>query len=656
MNKASSSPEKNDYYSFSHQKRILLFKNLPSSLKKASIWLLWRGVFNSKKNKWDKLPFYVNGKPRTANNSPEDVSSLVDFKTALKALTENSNMTGLGLAPLNDSSVVAIDLDHTDSDKLSADYGKVFKKITYVEKSPSGRGLRVLMKGKTASRKKEPVEIFGTTGFVTITGWDANGKGLSEFKSEYLEDHFRKAEKAEATTNEKTPSRKIKLALEDYPNDDLDYDQWLSVVMAVHHARQGDSVGKKLALEWSSNSEKHDDRKFEIAWDSFFRRSPDSPQITFGTLAKLAGHAKETPIQETPAPIALPATLDQWKHPSPLPKELWGGYVRKAIVTVMAGPGGSYKSIILLTATVHRAAGIESYLEETVAPGKTLIVLAEDRTEDCLRRLHSISSHYHVPPSKIADKIFFMELSGSGWEELIKLQYGSPVITETGEHIAKEATRLDCDLIIIETANRITADETNPMFRKLVNVLENIGRASGAGVVVTSHVSKAAGRAGTDDHHAARGGGALTDNARSVIVLTLPEEGSGLSDKYRILTHAKSTHSVPSPQRVLEILPLKYCGLPLLSEQSSPKEKKKELAGLQMWDKAVLLFKRSAETLSTDALSARQMRSFLSGSGLSYPFEGALEAAVAKGYLIAEEESGKGGKKRIYRLGKNWHK
>ena len=170
MNKASLSPEKNDYYSFSHQKRIQLFKNIPSSLKKAKLWLLWRGVFNSQKNKWDKLPFYIDGKPRTANNSPEDIASLVDFKTALKALSENSNMTGLGLAPLNTSNVIAIDLDHTDVNETSARYGKSFGKFTYVEKSPSGRGLRVLMKGKTQSRKKEPVEIFGTTGFVTITG------------------------------------------------------------------------------------------------------------------------------------------------------------------------------------------------------------------------------------------------------------------------------------------------------------------------------------------------------------------------------------------------------------------------------------------------------------------------------------------------------
>jgi hypothetical protein len=78
-------------------------------------------------------------------------------------------------------------------------------------------------------------------------------------------------------------------ALRFYENDDLDYDDWLQILMAL---RQFDDAGLKLAHEWSSCSSKYDPKDLEAHWRSL--RPGGAPRglrqrlVTLGTLFKLA--------------------------------------------------------------------------------------------------------------------------------------------------------------------------------------------------------------------------------------------------------------------------------------------------------------------------------------------------------------------------------
>lgn len=62
-------------------------------------------------------------------------------------------------------------------------------------------------------------------------------------------------------------------------NDDLVYDEWISVGMALHHATQG--TGYQLWVDWSATSSKHDERKMPYKWHSFGR---SANPVTLGTL------------------------------------------------------------------------------------------------------------------------------------------------------------------------------------------------------------------------------------------------------------------------------------------------------------------------------------------------------------------------------------
>jgi hypothetical protein len=63
------------------------------------------------------------------------------------------------------------------------------------------------------------------------------------------------------------------------PNNDLPYDEWVSVGMAIHHATQGS--GYALWEDWSASSVKHDGARMLRKWDSFGK---SSNPVTLGSL------------------------------------------------------------------------------------------------------------------------------------------------------------------------------------------------------------------------------------------------------------------------------------------------------------------------------------------------------------------------------------
>ncbi len=67
------------------------------------------------------------------------------------------------------------------------------------------------------------------------------------------------------------------------PNDDVDYDTWIAIGMAVHHATGG--AGYEYWEGWSEQSPKHDRSNMERKWHSFGK---SSNPVTIGTLIHYA--------------------------------------------------------------------------------------------------------------------------------------------------------------------------------------------------------------------------------------------------------------------------------------------------------------------------------------------------------------------------------
>jgi hypothetical protein len=121
--------------------------------------------------------------------------------------------------------------------------------------------------------------------------------------------------------------------------------------------------------------------------------------------------------------------------------------------------------------------------------------------------------------------------------------------TEEREQLIATAKKIGAVLVLVETASRLVEEEDNAEFSGLQSALGHVGRATGAAVIVSHHVTKAASKDNDAALEAARGGGAFVSNARNALSIFPAEElGKGFRDRFAAadlfaLVHRKATSS-----------------------------------------------------------------------------------------------------------------
>ena len=157
---------------------------LPDELKRLKQFLLWRYEPPEEAGKKDlKVPYYSKGVKRFGpQGAPEDRAAMVSFSEALRVFeSARGRYTGIGIAMFPQTGLVGVDLD----DCLTPGGGidperKHFVEGTYTEVSPSGNGVRAFYRGTYGNRSATTpkVEVFGESGFLTLTGKRMNGDGI----------------------------------------------------------------------------------------------------------------------------------------------------------------------------------------------------------------------------------------------------------------------------------------------------------------------------------------------------------------------------------------------------------------------------------------------------------------------------------------------
>ncbi len=262
---------------------------------------------------------------------------------------------------------------------------------------------------------------------------------------------------------------------------------------------------------------------------------------------------------------------------------LWQDLLPAGKVAVLSGVGGGGKTSLAVGLAIHRATG-RPYLGRSVREGRTVIVSTEDGTEDYLRKLAAWREVLaDLECDQVAECVSFFDLSGVPFS-LVTSEFGQARVSAATDELA-DAIKLKspgADLIIMETISRLGGgDESNGSMSALVVAAERLALLTGAAVLLIGHVSKAAGRENINDQHAARGGSAITDNARSALVLSRldAEQATKLlgftpSDaelgELLLLNPAKGNASPRQRPMVLERLPTPW-GLALREYQAGAK-------------------------------------------------------------------------------------
>ena len=164
------------------------FSNLPEELRVLKNWVLWKFEKEEGKKKPTKVPYQINGFKADVTN-PKTFAS---FDECFNTLSFGS-YDGLGFSFTN-SEYSGIDLDDArilpktgeENPNYQIDVDRqirIYQEFdSYSERSPSGNGCHIIIKGKIPGigKKKSFVELYSSGHYFTMTGDVCNNKSIIE--------------------------------------------------------------------------------------------------------------------------------------------------------------------------------------------------------------------------------------------------------------------------------------------------------------------------------------------------------------------------------------------------------------------------------------------------------------------------------------------
>jgi hypothetical protein len=303
---------------------IDFFGNVPKDLlKQQKWWIAWY-----KKSKPDgsttKPPLTQRG--HSVDKDYEGVTISEAWKDIDETIGRDSG--GVGFLVTHKHDYVFFDFDHVmELEHLPRKLKDwLIAKDAYTERSPSGKGFRVVMecKEKHLFDKGQPKllkelcgdgSLYLTSGYVTVTGDWVSGENIPEVTADELKQWFipKKAEviqmPVDFNSSIKHPdisligealrmckldqSQRIQKVYKEIFNEEYDhYQYWLKILQACHH--YGTKTGRvkdiaSMVYEWSATDETDyvDEDDVFIHFDSMEEKS-DKGIITYNTLFKFA--------------------------------------------------------------------------------------------------------------------------------------------------------------------------------------------------------------------------------------------------------------------------------------------------------------------------------------------------------------------------------
>ncbi|MFC3123517.1 AAA family ATPase [Pseudoroseomonas globiformis] len=339
---------------------------------------------------------------------------------------------------------------------------------------------------------------------------------------------------------------------------------WLEIIFALADAeRCGAMTARELALRWSASApEKFNQAHFDRDWASF---RPGG--VTMGTLLRIAMQTGfdlspwfEPPGSRTtsipPAPAAASAAVTAFFGRVPFaaadltrPPWLIERFAVRGDVAVVAGPGGSAKTVTLVDLLVCVAAGRQSWGGHRIRPrpdGKPHRVAIVSAEEDRGRIALLIAAACEAQAldggerAAVSKNLLLHDARQSG------LRVGAPR-PSMREDMAPEADDPACaalrdgllaegiTLVVLDTLAALLAlpnENDNSAATTLMRRIGKIAAEAGCAVILLHHtpkLSKEGAAAQRGEATAVRGGGAIVNSARIVWTITgLPASEAGL--------------------------------------------------------------------------------------------------------------------------------
>lgn len=154
------------------------YARIPPEIQSYRQWLIWR-YEDRQGDKPTKVPY----DPKTGRMaSVDDPNTWSDFATACHVANSNPNFNGIGFVLTERDPFCFIDLDGSNDPKTVERQGKIYQAFdSYSERSPSGLGCHVIVKGHVPrGRKRSSVEVYSSLRYMTMTGDVVADKPIAE--------------------------------------------------------------------------------------------------------------------------------------------------------------------------------------------------------------------------------------------------------------------------------------------------------------------------------------------------------------------------------------------------------------------------------------------------------------------------------------------
>ena len=147
----------------------MVIENIPQEMRIYKQWVCWR-FEDTDGPKPTKVPY----SPLTGKlASVTDPNSWASFEQAAHVLTTTNWYNGIGFVLTEADPFAFIDLDDTKGDQTALDRQiKIYNEFdSFAERSPSGSGLHIIIKGALPSgRRRSHIEIYSSARYMTMTG------------------------------------------------------------------------------------------------------------------------------------------------------------------------------------------------------------------------------------------------------------------------------------------------------------------------------------------------------------------------------------------------------------------------------------------------------------------------------------------------------
>jgi len=266
--------------------------------------------------------------------------------------------------------------------------------------------------------------------------------------------------------------------------------------------------------------------------------------------------------------------------PAPVPALLWDGaehpdgsersrvFLPKGRVGILAAAGGTGKTHALVSLALSIATGKPWFGQEgfgVAHTGPVVLALGEEDDSEIQRRLHFAAEALDLGVDEYARAeamIYPLSLNGLQVGMVNGKGQREPFYAELVQALADNKPPDGWRAILLDPGSRFMgpeAEKDNAMATRFIEALERLTKVEGhPAVLVAHHVAKSAVKPdGSLDTQAARGSSALTDGARWVATMGIPQVASDdngpkeWSQDWVVLTHSKSNYGPAAKRRYL---------------------------------------------------------------------------------------------------------